>query len=430
MKRLFLIPLLVLALLLAACADSGTETTPGAIGTEPLGTEPGGLATEQEPLATEPMATEPLATEPVATEAVTTPDTAGTAVATEGTEDLLQGMIALPFSMFDVATMAETGVGTGTGTGTGQATPDAGAGTPAAGGTQAAGTPGAVATGVGTAAVSTPLAQATGETGMDTEDTGMVVRASDLLGSEIVDRTGNNVATVDDVLVDETGNIAYIVFDATNLADMEETGAGTGTGTGQATPSAGGTDTGTAEPAATAGVETTPMAGATGAVADEDTILVLNADVDEARTSAVAVDSALLDQPGFMIDASGNADAAELNGMLRVSRFTDFNLVNTQNEDLGEVEDILVDLQQGMLQYGVVDFGGFLGIGETTVVVPWDMFTVNQATTDTDASLVLDVSEETLRNAPTVNVGEWPNWPESLPTDWETETRTFWETAS
>ena len=103
------------------------------------------------------------------------------------------------------------------------------------------------------------------------------------------------------------------------------------------------------------------------------------------------------------------------------------------DEDLGEVEDLVVDIEQGAVTYGVVDFGGFLGIAEQTTAVPWDMFVIQQ---DADsANFVLEVTEDTLQNAPTIDIGAWPNWTERIDgnsdwnPDWDVETRSFWETA-
>lgn len=60
MKKLWLSPLLILALVLAACADGGAAQTPGVLGTEPvLGTDTG-LGT-------------PIATDGASGTAVTTP---------------------------------------------------------------------------------------------------------------------------------------------------------------------------------------------------------------------------------------------------------------------------------------------------------------------------------------------------------------------
>jgi len=47
---------------------------------------------------------------------------------------------------------------------------------------------------------------------------------------------------------------------------------------------------------------------------------------------------------------------------------------NLKNETIGELHDILFDVRQGNLAYGLVSFGGFLGFAEKTAAVPWSAF--------------------------------------------------------
>jgi sporulation protein YlmC with PRC-barrel domain len=152
------------------------------------------------------------------------------------------------------------------------------------------------------------------------------------------------------------------------------------------------------------------------------------------QTQGIMVSQEFMDAEGVAVTTTGTdagADMAQLEGLLRVSQLTDFQVMNAQDEELGQVEEWIVDLQQGMIQYGVIDFGGFLGIAENTVAVPWDQFTVNaQGATAADTSLMLDVDQATLENAPQLDMSNWQSWPNPIPTEWETETRTFWETAS
>lgn len=443
MKRFWLLPLLSVALLLAACADGGAAQTPGALGTEPvLGTDTG-LAT-QPGLGTDTGLETAAVTDAVepTLEATTEPTVAATAAPTteaevtpvgQATAEVETGIVAAPFDLFTVASLTgQTDTGTGTGTGG-----DAGAATPAAGTQEPA----------GTAIVG----------GMETDQNRLLVRASELLGSEIVDSSGETVGTVSEVLVDQVGLVQYVVFDASEFMGLGTGGTGTGgdtgtgTGTGANTPEPIGTldnstqVVGTIEPAGTAAAET-PEAVATntvgdatavanlGAVADEDTILVFNGAMTDLETMGVMLPAGLLDGDGTMLDTTEGdmpANVGELNGLIRMTQITDgnANVLDTQEQDLGEVEDLLVDIRQGMVEYGVVDFGGFLGIAENTVAVPWQQFTFSTAA-GADADLMLDVNEETLQNAPQLDMGSWESWPTQIPMDWETETRTFWETAS
>src|SRR5687767_3366358 len=46
-------------------------------------------------------------------------------------------------------------------------------------------------------------------------------------------------------------------------------------------------------------------------------------------------------------------------------------VVNMRGEDLGEIEDIMLDVQSGRIAYAVMSFGGVMGIGEKLFAIPW-----------------------------------------------------------
>ncbi len=71
---------------------------------------------------------------------------------------------------------------------------------------------------------------------------------------------------------------------------------------------------------------------------------------------------------------------------------------NGADESLGEINDVLLDAD-GQLKTVVIGVGGFLGIAERDVAVPWDALEVRRAE-DQDLMLRLDVSREQLENAP------------------------------
>jgi len=63
---------------------------------------------------------------------------------------------------------------------------------------------------------------------------------------------------------------------------------------------------------------------------------------------------------------SGGADVQNR----RVNKLTGTSVRNPQNEDIGDIEDFVVDVSNGRLAYTVVSFGGFWGIGEKYAAIP------------------------------------------------------------
>jgi sporulation protein YlmC with PRC-barrel domain len=49
---------------------------------------------------------------------------------------------------------------------------------------------------------------------------------------------------------------------------------------------------------------------------------------------------------------------------------------NEQGRDVGEIDNLLIDTQTGRISHVVVTVGGFMGVGEKKVVVPWSDLTI------------------------------------------------------
>jgi sporulation protein YlmC with PRC-barrel domain len=46
---------------------------------------------------------------------------------------------------------------------------------------------------------------------------------------------------------------------------------------------------------------------------------------------------------------------------------------NPGGEKLGSIDDLMIDKISGQVRYGVLEFGGFLGIGNDRYPIPWTM---------------------------------------------------------
>jgi sporulation protein YlmC with PRC-barrel domain len=72
---------------------------------------------------------------------------------------------------------------------------------------------------------------------------------------------------------------------------------------------------------------------------------------------------------------------------------------NTTGDEIGTVNHVVVD-PSGKVKFAVVGVGGFLGMGQKDVAVPWDRMQAG----DRPQSYVLNADKEALRNAPAVDL--------------------------
>ena len=91
--------------------------------------------------------------------------------------------------------------------------------------------------------------------------------------------------------------------------------------------------------------------------------------------------------------------------VLTASTLTGDRVRNAAREDLGKIENIMIDIPSGRVAYAVVSFGGFLGIGDKLFAVPWSALQIDEG----EHEFLLDVDRKTLENAPGFSKDAWPD---------------------
>ncbi len=91
--------------------------------------------------------------------------------------------------------------------------------------------------------------------------------------------------------------------------------------------------------------------------------------------------------------------------VLAADTLTGDKVVNLQNEDLGKIEHLMIDLGTGRIAYAVLSFGGFLGMGDKLFAIPWSALTVDTL----EKRFILQVDKELLKRAPGFDKEQWPN---------------------
>jgi hypothetical protein len=90
----------------------------------------------------------------------------------------------------------------------------------------------------------------------------------------------------------------------------------------------------------------------------------------------------------------------------KAGRLMGTSVKNLQGEQLGKVENLMVDLSAGRIVAVIISTGGFLDLGDELSAVPPTALRFNSR----HDTLQLDASRETLAGSPHFKAGQWPNF--------------------
>lgn len=77
---------------------------------------------------------------------------------------------------------------------------------------------------------------------------------------------------------------------------------------------------------------------------------------------------------------------------------------NEQDEHMGKIADIMIDINTGKIEYVVIEFGGFLTIGEKYFAIPFRLLKVDPA----KKAFIFNQPREMLEKAPGFDMNHWP----------------------
>lgn len=112
-------------------------------------------------------------------------------------------------------------------------------------------------------------------------------------------------------------------------------------------------------------------------------------DVGSDDAMAMQTDSSMIERDGYGVITSGDIDASTLVGM---------RVYGMNDEDMGEIGNLIIG-DDGTVGEAVIDFGGFLGMGETNVAYPFDQMTFLRSD-DGDVRIYVAATDDDLRAMP------------------------------
>jgi sporulation protein YlmC with PRC-barrel domain len=120
--------------------------------------------------------------------------------------------------------------------------------------------------------------------------------------------------------------------------------------------------------------------------------------------------SAAVAQEPARTQAGGEAQVTVAH-VLRTADIVGLPVRNKAGENLGKIDDLVIDMKHGEVRYAALSFGGIAGIGAKLFAVPWEALTFKfGAPGDISARHVMfETTKDQLDKAPGFDSSHWPN---------------------
>ena len=115
-------------------------------------------------------------------------------------------------------------------------------------------------------------------------------------------------------------------------------------------------------------------------------------------------------EKNFEMDNQAGTNQEGTNANRPVRRLTATSIIgddieSPDGESLGTVKNLMIDINQGRIDYVVLKFGGFLGLGQKLFAIPWKEFQLDPLR----EVFILNRDKEYLKNSPGFDEEHWPN---------------------
>ncbi|HEX6318116.1 MAG TPA: PRC-barrel domain-containing protein [Burkholderiales bacterium] len=100
----------------------------------------------------------------------------------------------------------------------------------------------------------------------------------------------------------------------------------------------------------------------------------------------------------------GVQQQSQQKGEMRTSELIGQKVKDSQGKELGEIKDVVLDLQGGKVHAAVLEFGGFMGVGEKNFAFPLRQLEPGGE----QGQLTMNIDKQKLENAEGFAQGQWP----------------------
>ncbi len=106
----------------------------------------------------------------------------------------------------------------------------------------------------------------------------------------------------------------------------------------------------------------------------------------------------------------GDMESRRGSEFLPANTLKGYKVVNTNGDNLGKIEGLMIDLDSGRVAYAALSFGGFLGMSDKLFAIPWQALSLRM----NEQAFTLDIPREVLERAEGFDKDKCPTTREEL----------------
>ncbi|MFN8769681.1 MAG: PRC-barrel domain-containing protein [Neisseriaceae bacterium] len=96
------------------------------------------------------------------------------------------------------------------------------------------------------------------------------------------------------------------------------------------------------------------------------------------------------------------------------------SVVDKDKENIGKIEEIVLDKVSGQTRYAVLSFGGFMGMGSDYYAIPWKTLSYSPE----EDAFTVNIDKDKLKSA---SGFDKDNWPDFANTSWSTSIDKYYD---
>lgn len=105
-------------------------------------------------------------------------------------------------------------------------------------------------------------------------------------------------------------------------------------------------------------------------------------------------------------DRSRPVDRDESTNLISSDKVDGTAVYATDGEKIGHISYLMIGKRSGRVEYAVMSFGGFLGIGESYHPLPWDVLDYDTG----KGGYVVNIDKDRLKDSPRYGDSDQPSW--------------------